>query len=126
MHTGTRKLLATPLLAGITYALIWLAMGALLLSLFLQFTSMRESSLDTIAYIIHGVAALFGGVTAGKRADSKGWYYGSSLGVLYGLIIIIISFLASDVSISLHSFLLLLTVIGAGGFGGMVGVNLRK
>ncbi|URN92932.1 MAG: TIGR04086 family membrane protein [Candidatus Pristimantibacillus lignocellulolyticus] len=126
MNTGTKKLFAMPLLAGITYSLLWLAAGALIASLFLHFTEMKESSLGTIAYVIHGAAALIGGLSSGKRADSRGWYYGSALGILYGIIIIIVSFLASDIALSLHSFLLLLTVIGTGAFGGMVGVNLRK
>lgn len=126
MNTGTRKLMAMPLLAGITFALIWLAAGALLLSLLLHFTSMKESNLGMMAFIVHSLASFVGGFSAGKRATSKGWYYGSSLGILYGLVIIIISFLATDVSLSLHSLTLLLTVLAAGAFGGMIGVNLRK
>lgn len=126
MHTGARRFFAIPMLAGITYALIWLAIGALILSLLLQFTSMKESSLTSMAYIIHGASSLFGGFAAGKRSENKGWSRGGLLGILYGLIVILISFLASDISLSLHSFLLLLTVVVAGAFGGMIGVNLRK
>lgn len=126
MNTNTKKIFAMPLLAGLTYALIWLAAGALIVSIFLQFTSMKESSLSTMAYVIHGVAALVGGLSSGKRADSKGWYYGSALGIVYGIMIIIVSFLASDISPSLHSLLLLAFVVGVGAFGGMIGVNLRK
>ncbi|MFC6331552.1 TIGR04086 family membrane protein [Paenibacillus septentrionalis] len=126
MNTSTRRLMAMPLMAGITFALIWLAIGALLLSLLLHFTSMKESNLGMMAFIVHSFASFVGGFSAGKRAESKGWYYGSSLGVFYGLIIIIVSFLATDVSLSLHSFILLLTVLAAGAFGGMIGVNLRK
>jgi putative membrane protein (TIGR04086 family) len=126
MNTDSRKLMTLPMLAGITYSLIWLAVGALLLSLLLHFTSFKESNLEMMAFVVHSFAAFVGGFSAGKRAHSKGWYYGGSLGILYGLLIIIVSFLATDVSISLHSVILLLTVLGAGAFGGMIGVNLRK
>lgn len=126
MNSDSRKLMAIPMLAGITYSLIWLGVGALLLSLLLHFTSFKESSLETMAFAVHSFAAFVGGFSSGKRANSKGWYYGGSLGILYGLLIIIVSFLATDVSLSLHSFMLLLTVLAAGAFGGIIGVNLRK
>jgi len=126
MNTDSRKLMAMPMLAGITYALIWLAVGALLLSLLLHFTSFKESNLEMMAFVVHSFASFVGGFSAGKRANSKGWYYGASLGIVYGLLIIIVSFLATDVSLSLHSAILLFTVLAAGAIGGMIGVNLRK
>jgi len=126
MNTNTKNVMTMPLLAGITFALIWLAAGAIILSLILNFSSIKESSLGMLSFIVHGFAALVGGLSSGKRAQAKGWYYGSVLGILYGLIIMVISFLASDISPSLQSLLLLSTVIATGAFGGMVGVNLRK
>lgn len=126
MNTNTKKMMTMPLLAGITFALIWLAAGALILSLVLHFSSVKESNLGNLSFIVHGVSALIGGLSSGKRAAAKGWYYGCMLGILYGVIIIVISFLASNISPSLQSLLLLATVIAAGAFGGMVGVNLRK
>ncbi|WP_424768797.1 TIGR04086 family membrane protein [Paenibacillus sp. sgz302251] len=119
-------LIASPLLAGVLYSIIWLAVGALLLSLLLHFTEMKESSLPSHAFLIHAVASLTGGFAAGKRSESKGWYNGSLLGLLYGIIIMIVSFLASNASISIHSLLLLGVALLAGAFGGMIGVNMRK
>ena len=126
MKEKSKKLMSMPLLAGLSYALIWLAIGALLLSLSLQFTNLKESNLDVFSYLIHGFAALVGGLSAGKRTEAKGWYQGTTLGIIYGLIIILVSFLASNISPSLHSFFLLLSVITIGAIGGMVGVNLRR
>ncbi|WP_169082725.1 TIGR04086 family membrane protein [Paenibacillus sp. PL91] len=119
-------LIASPLLAGVLFSIIWLAVGALLLSLLLHFTGMKESSLPTNALIVHGFASLAGGFTSGRRSESKGWYNGALLGLLYGAIVIIISFLASNTSLSLHSVLLLGASLLAGAFGGMIGVNMKK
>ena len=119
-------LIASPLLAGVLFSIIWLAVGALLLSLLLHFTDMKESSLSTNAFLVHGFASLAGGFTAGRRSENKGWYHGSLLGLLYGAIVIIISFLASNASISLHSVLLLGVSLLTGAFGGMIGVNMKK
>ncbi|MGO4546171.1 TIGR04086 family membrane protein [Paenibacillus sp. 2TAB23] len=119
-------LIASPLLAGVLFSIIWLAAGALLLSLLLHFTGMKESSLATNALLVHGFAALAGGFTSGRRSESKGWYNGGLLGLIYGAIVIIISFLASDASLTLHSALLLGASLLAGAFGGMIGVNMKK
>ncbi|WP_028611799.1 TIGR04086 family membrane protein [Paenibacillus harenae] len=119
-------LIASPLLAGVLFSIVWLAAGALLLSLLLHFTEIKESSLSGSAFLVHAAAALAGGFTAGRRSEKKGWYHGSILGLLYGIIIIIVSFLAQNASLSWHSFLLLGTALLAGALGGMIGVNLRK
>ncbi len=119
-------IISSPLLAGVLFALIWLGVGALLLSLFLHFSSMKENSLPTYAYMVHAAAALAGGFTAGKRSESKGWYNGTLLGFIYGAIIIIVSFLASNAPLSWHSLLVLGASLLAGAFGGMIGVNVKK
>ncbi|MNZ66278.1 hypothetical protein D3C78_844970 [compost metagenome] len=115
-----------PLLAGVCFSIIWLGAGALLLSLLLHFTEMKESSLSNYSFIVHGAASLAGGLTAGKRSEKRGWYNGTILGFIYGAMIIIISFLAANASLSWHSVLMLGTALVAGAFGGMIGVNLKK
>lgn len=126
MNVQSKKVFSIPLIAGLTYALIWLAIGALILSLLLQFTGLRESALSVVSYIVHGFATLVGGLSAGKRTEAKGWYQGSTLGIIYGLIVMLVSFLASNISPSLDSFIQLAIMIGSGTLGGMVGVNLKR
>ncbi len=128
MLKGTVKApqLTSPLLAGIVFSVIWLAAGALILSLLLHLTSLKEGNLDTYTLLVHGISALFGGLTAGKRSAKRGWYSGALVGALYFIIIIIISFLAANTSITLHSLVMLAVVLLAAAFGGMVGVNLKK
>ncbi|WP_168121641.1 TIGR04086 family membrane protein [Paenibacillus sp. HB172176] len=118
--------IASPLLAGVIFSLLWLAAGALLLSFMLSFTNMMESELGTYTLLVHGASSLAGGFTCGKRSIRRGWYNGGLLGLMYGIIIVIVSFLATNASFSLHSLIMLGTVLLAGAFGGMVGVNLRR
>lgn len=119
-------LIASPLAAGIVLSILWLAAGTLLLSLLLHFTGMKETSLQSNALIVHAVSALAGGFGSGRRTEKKGWYYGALLGLLYGIIVLIISFLASDASLTLRSALIVGAAILAGAFGGMIGVNMKK
>ncbi len=118
--------ISSPIAAGIVFSILWLAAGSLLLSILLHFTSMKEANLPSGALIVHAVSALTGGFATGKRTEKRGWYYGALLGLIYGLIVLIISFLASDASITLRSALIVGAVALAGAFGGMIGVNMRK
>ncbi|MFC4776493.1 TIGR04086 family membrane protein [Paenibacillus sp. GCM10023252] len=119
-------LIPSPLLAGVVFAAIWLAAGALLLSLMLQYSGMKESSLPTYAMAVHGLSALAGGFVSGKRSGYKGWYYGGMLGGLYGLLILLISFLAVNAGLSTKSIMMLIVAVAAGAVGGMIGVNAKK
>ncbi|MFD2116450.1 TIGR04086 family membrane protein [Paenibacillus yanchengensis] len=118
--------LASPLLAGIVYALLWLAAGALILSLLLHLTAMKESNMSLYTQVIHGIAAFFGGAAAGKRSISKGWYNGGITGVTYFLLVVIVSFLAANISFTLQSVILLATIVLCAAVGGMIGVNLKR
>lgn len=119
-------IIGSPLLAGVVFSIIWLAAGALLLSLMLHFSSMKESELGTYSLIVHSVSALAGGFTSGKRSERKGWYNGGMLGLIYGIIVMIVSFLAANAAPSWNSALILGAALLAGAFGGMIGVNLRR
>lgn len=118
--------LGSPMLAGVVIAALWLALGALLMSAMMYAGNLKEDSLPAWALGIHGAAALCGGFTSGKRSASRGWYHGGVLGLAYGLLVLIISFLAADAGISARTGILFLIVALAGAAGGMVGVNLKK
>ncbi|GGG83542.1 TIGR04086 family membrane protein [Paenibacillus radicis (ex Gao et al. 2016)] len=118
--------IGSPVLAGILFAILWLAAGALLLSLLLHFGNMKENSLPAFSMGVHGLSSLAGGFVSGRRSGKRGWYYGGVLGVLYGLLILIIGFLAANADLSWHSGLLLVVAFLAGAFGGMIGVNTKK
>ncbi|WP_148505268.1 TIGR04086 family membrane protein [Paenibacillus beijingensis] len=116
----------SPLLSGLLYASVWLAAGAVLLSLLLHYGGLKEDGLPAGALGIHGISTLAGGFVSGKRSGFKGWYYGGALGLIYGLLVLIISFLAADAALSSRTALLLLIAALAGSFGGMIGVNWKK
>ncbi|WP_336784494.1 TIGR04086 family membrane protein [Paenibacillus sp. MMO-177] len=118
--------IGSPLIAGVMYSIIWLAIGALLLSFLLYFSSMKENNLPQYALTVHGFSALAGGFVSGKRSGMKGWYYGAMLGLIYGITVLTIGFLAANSGLSGKSAIMLLAAMLAGAFGGMIGVNLKK
>lgn len=115
-----------PILSGLLYSFMWMFLGALGLSLLLWASNLSEDDLSLYTFLVHGVSAAFGGIVSGKRAGNKGWYYGCLTGLLYGIMLIVIGFLALDSSLSWGDLTLIATVLVAGSIGGIFGVNLRK
>ncbi|GLX69505.1 TIGR04086 family membrane protein [Paenibacillus glycanilyticus] len=118
--------IGSPLIAGVIFSIIWLAIGALLLSFLLYFSGMKENNLPQYSLAVHGFSALAGGFVSGKRSGAKGWYQGALLGLIYGITVLTIGFLAADSGLSAKSAMMLLAAVLAGAFGGMIGVNLKK
>ena len=58
---------------------------------------------------------------SGKRAGNKGWYYGCLTGLVYGVTLLVIGFLALDSSLSLGDLTLIATVFAGGAIGDVRG-----
>lgn len=118
--------LGSPMLAGLAYAFITMALAALVSSLILIAADQGEDALPTYAYVIHGLSALIGSFVSGRRAGSKGWYHGGLMGLVYSIIVLVVGFLSFDRG---ADWTLLLFAAGAfvvGAAGGIMGVNTRK
>lgn len=129
MHLIRRLLgirLSQPTVAGLWYGFLWMMIGALILSLLLQGDMLEEVEMTVYTYLVHAIAVLFGGIVSGKRAKQKGWYQGALTGVLYVLLLLLISFLAMDTSLGLQEWGLILPGFVIGAIGGMIGVNLGR
>lgn len=118
--------IANPVLSGLCRSFLWMLMGALVLSLLLWGSNLKEQDLSMYTYIVHGIAAAFGGLTAGRRATRKGWYQGCLTGAFYGVIVLLIGFMALDNSPAGADLLWILAAAAIGALGGMFGVNLQK
>jgi putative membrane protein (TIGR04086 family) len=116
----------SPLFSGLVYAMIFMLLGTMMTSLLMLATDMQESSVQSYTMSIHGVAMFVGGIIAGKRSGSKGWYHGGMLGLVYSFIVWLIGFLAYDAGLSSDTLFLLGVSFLAGAFGGMIGVNLKR
>lgn len=116
----------SPMLSGIVYAAVWLALGALALSLLLRFGSMEEEQLSLYSLIVHGIAALCGGFVSGKRSGKRGWYYGGALGFAYGVLVLLVGFLATNAGLTPSTLTMMGIALGSGAFGGIFGVNMSR
>ena len=58
--------------------------------------------------------------------EARGWYQGGLTGALYGILIMMIGFLALDSSFDLTMMIGLASVFLIGAIGGIMGVNTRN
>lgn len=112
-----------PWLAG--QLLIWLIVIILSfgVALILRYTSMETSTLPTLTFFINAIALLSGGYIAGKKAGNKGWYFGGMQGVIYSILLALISFLAFDLEMRASLWVFLVCAFGISALGGIFGVN---
>ncbi|MFD1772823.1 TIGR04086 family membrane protein [Paenibacillus rhizophilus] len=118
--------IGNPVLSGLFRAFLWMLLGAFILSLLLWGSGLSEHDLSLYTYVVHGLAIAFGGWTAGKRAISRGWYQGCLTGAFYGVIVLLIGFLALDSPLKAPDLLWIAAAAFIGALGGMFGVNFQK
>lgn len=111
---------------GLVYSFVSLGILTFVVSLLLLLTNMKEQSMSTLIYFVHGISLLIGGFITGKRIEKKGWYYGGILGIVYCVIIVLIGMLGFQSSLDLVTLILLILTFSAGALGGIIGVNTRQ
>lgn len=121
------KALATsssPIITGTLTTIALVLVGSLFTSVLLQFSSISEMSLPYFTYTVNAISILAGGWIAGKKGGQKGWYFGGLTGIAYFALIVLIGFLAFDVTPQLNASLYLAIAFLVGALGGVVGVNM--
>ena len=110
--------------------LISLVVSFVLLAIFaivLTYTSVSENTIVPVIIVVTGISILVGTILESKKIVKNGIWLGGIIGLVYVLILYIISSLLNDdFSINTQSFILILVAIFSGMIGGIIGVNNRK
>lgn len=105
---------------GITLIMI------LILSMILSFSNIKENVIMPSVIFISSFSILIGGFLVAKRINEKGIIYGSVLGILYMLVLYLISSILNfDFSLNGGSIVMILFGIIGGAIGGVLGVNFK-
>ena len=93
----------------------------------LTYTSLSENTITPIVLAIVGLSILLGSYLSTKKINKKGILNGAMVGVIYMLILYIISsVIFMDFSINARSIIMIVCGIIAGIIGGIIGVNTNK
>ena len=110
-------------LLSIIVSVIFLIIFAMLLT----YTNLSENTITPIVLAIVGLSILLGSYFSTNKINKKGILNGAMVGIIYMLILYIISsVIFMDFSINASSIIMIICGIIAGIIGGIVGVNTNK
>ncbi|MDR7856431.1 TIGR04086 family membrane protein [Tissierella sp.] len=113
------------LLKGLLLAFIITSVLIVLFSLLLTYSTLKESKMPLINTIIMMVSITTGSIYAGKKIKEKGWVNGGIVGILYYIILILLSIvILNPFSIDLFSITKLIIAFITGVIGGIIGINI--
>jgi putative membrane protein (TIGR04086 family) len=109
---------------------IAILMGILLCTLaatLVYFTGLKETILNPLAKAVLVISVFTGGCIVSKAYGNKGLVRGISLGIMFFILMLITTLIASPAHIYLKGFLYTLTAcIVSGGLGGILGIGLSE
>ncbi len=109
---------------GVLLALIISLMLLLLASLVLHWTAVPEKISPYLVFGISLLAILAGSRFTGRRIGYRGWFHGGMVGLLYVLLLLVLSaFLIPDFSFNILVLTKVFLGFAFGAAGGMWGVN---
>lgn len=97
------------------------------ISTILHHFNVISGNLMAILKLVIPILALFyGGIYIGKNSIEKGYIEGLKIGILFSLILLIISFFLPGSIKFINQIIYFLIILGSSMFGGMIGINKSK
>ncbi|WMI80715.1 TIGR04086 family membrane protein [Anaerotignum sp. MB30-C6] len=95
--------------------------------LVLTYTNISEQSLPMVALVCTALSSAVAGYDWAKCRKKKGMLMGLAAGLLYTLILFVVTGLASDTfTLGMSKIMTLIVSLAGGGIGGILGVNGKK
>lgn len=111
---------------GIAISMILSLLMMLILSMVLSFSSVKENVIMPTVIFISAFSILVSSFLVAKRIESKGIIYGSLLGLIYMLMLYLLSSILNfDFSLNTNAVVMITFGIVGGAIGGVLGVNLK-
>ena len=112
---------------GVVISYIFTFISFLIFAILLSNTNIPDSYISGVISIISIMSILIGSASCTKKANSQGLIWGSIVGLIYSIIIYLISsLLFVGFSLTSSSFYLILLCVLFGALGGIIGINLKQ
>ena len=113
------------IIKGSVVAIVITVIGLLILSLILTYTNVKESVEMPFVIVIMAISIIIGSIISTRQVNKKGMVNGGLVGLIYILIIYILSSIfVTSFSINVHSLITMIVAIITGILGGIIGVNI--
>jgi putative membrane protein (TIGR04086 family) len=99
----------------------------IILALLVTFTSLSDNVAPNVTQVVIILGLAISGASAAMKSKSRGWLYGIVSGVIYIVILLLISWVAID-GFSFDKYALIKLGLGivVGAIGGMIGINVAR
>lgn len=115
------------ILKGLATSYIFTFVSFLIFSVLLSFTNIPDSSIPNIILVISILGILIGSATCTRFAHSQGLLWGAVVGLLYSLLLYLLSsILLVGFSSGMSTIYLVICSALFGSIGGVVGINLKS
>lgn len=124
-NSSENKSLGTAILKGLGVAFGITCIVFVICALILTYTDMHDSFISIVSTICTAVSALFAGRIWASVIGKRGLIVGAVAGIVYGIILLVISVVSGGGPLSLGAGSCLLIAAAGGGIGGILGVNAK-
>lgn len=113
-------------LKALIYIFVLILILCLILSLFDYFNITGSNISNYIKLFIAAVSMLIGGIYIGRNTSKKGWLEGLKIGLLFIVLLFIISYLGFDQGINIKTVIYYFILLISSMLGSMIGINKKK
>ena len=115
------------LLSGVMIAYAITCIAFIGYAILLTYSSVTEQNISLVVTVVSIISVIVAGFDAAKGAENRGWMWGIGAGILYAVILLMIGAWVNRGFLSdTRSLTLMIICIAGGGFGGVLGINLKK
>ena len=115
------------ILKGTMISIILTLILLLIFATVLTYTTVAENTIPAVIIVITAISLLIGSSVVGRKARRNGLLNGATIGIIYLLLIYIISsILGGNFTLGIKSIIMIIVGILFGILGGIVGVNTKK
>jgi len=124
---GMEDVMGIQLLKGVATSYVFTFLSFLVFALILSFTNIPDATMPGMILLISMISILLGAATCTRRAHTQGWLWGGIVGLIYALVIYVLSsVLVTGFAVPMATLYLLLGYMATGAVGGIVGINMKK
>lgn len=110
-------------LKSLVFILVPLLISSIVSTIINYFDLLSNSTLKYINIILIVISMFIGGFYLGKRSDSKGWLEGIKLGLIWVILLFIVSYLGFDKGLNFKVLIYYIILVFSSMFGGVIGIN---
>lgn len=127
MESFERNNIFLKIIKGVVISIIFTLISLTIFSALLTYTNLSENLIQPVVISVTGISILVGSFFTTRKVTKNGIIKGISVGLIYILLIYLISSVINNAnfSLSMESIIMITVGILCGAIGGIIGVNVK-